>query len=60
MAYEQQEFLRAEAQEIEKHKWIESEKNGFDLGNRAKFDWIVKYAKTFREEWELEHGKQID
>ena len=34
-----QEFL-AEKQEILKHKWIESQKAGFDIGyDKAFFDW---------------------
>jgi hypothetical protein len=38
-----QEFL-AERDEILKHKWIESEKAGHDIGfERAHTDWIVKH-----------------
>jgi hypothetical protein len=37
------EFL-VERQEILRHKWIESEKAGFDIGfERALFDWTSKY-----------------
>lgn len=37
------EFL-AEKEEILKHKWIESEKAGYDIGfERALTDWVVKY-----------------
>jgi len=37
------EFL-AEREEILKHKWIESEKAGADIGfEKALLDWIVKY-----------------
>ncbi|HOO76317.1 MAG TPA: hypothetical protein PK636_02860 [bacterium] len=39
-------------QEIEKHKWIESEKAGCDLGNIAMLDWINKYAESWRRQWE--------
>ncbi len=42
------EFL-AEREEILKHKWIESEKAGHDIGfERALLDWIVKYRSTWR------------
>ena len=42
-----QEFL-AEREEILKHKWIESEKEGKDIGfERALLDWI----RNHREEW---------
>jgi hypothetical protein len=49
------EFLDAQRVEIERHKWIESEKAGHDLGEAAVQDWINRYAKTFREEYENEH-----
>lgn len=36
--------------EILKHKWIESEKVGHDIGELyAAQDWIAKYSKDFRE-----------
>jgi len=42
------EFL-AEREEILKHKWIESEKAGADIGfERALLDWIVKYRSSWR------------
>ena len=37
-----------EIQEMLKHKWIESEKAGCDLGQQALFDWINKYAGRWR------------
>lgn len=37
-------------EEMEKHKWIESEKAGYDLGEAARIDWVKKYAAKFREE----------
>ena len=43
------EFL-AEREEILKHKWIESEKAGKDIGfERALLDWIVKHRSNWRE-----------
>jgi hypothetical protein len=42
------EFL-AEREEILKHKWIESEKAGHDIGfEKALLDWIVKHRATWR------------
>lgn len=42
------EFL-AEREEILRHKWIESEKAGQDIGfERALLDWIVKYRSGWR------------
>ncbi len=43
-----QEFL-AERAEILKHKWLESEKAGFDIGfERALLDWIRKHRDKWR------------
>jgi hypothetical protein len=43
------EFL-AERGEILKHKWIESEKAGKDIGfERALLDWIVKHRSNWRD-----------
>jgi hypothetical protein len=43
-----QEFL-AERAEILRHKWIESEKAGHDIGfEKALLDWIVKHRAGWR------------
>ena len=43
------EFL-AERAEILKHKWIESEKAGKDIGfEKALLDWILKHRSNWRE-----------
>ena len=48
------EFL-AEREEILRHKWIESEKIGQDIGfERALLDWIVKYRST----WRIDRSRQ--
>ena len=48
------EFL-AEREEILKHKWIESEKAGADVGfEKALLDWIVKHRSNWREKRMLE------
>jgi hypothetical protein len=40
--------FQAEREEVLKHKWIESEKAGHDIGlERAMTDWILKY----RSQW---------
>jgi len=40
----------AEREEILKHKWIESEKVGKDIGfENALLDWIVKHRSNWRE-----------
>ena len=43
------EFL-AEREEILRHKWIESEKAGHDIGfEKALLDWIVKHRSVWRD-----------
>jgi len=43
-----QEFL-AEREEILKHKWIESERLGYDIGfERALLDWIRRHRDSWR------------
>ncbi len=43
------EFL-AEREEVLKHKWIESEKAGSDIGfEKALLDWIVKHRSSWRD-----------
>ena len=50
-----QEFL-AEREEILKHKWLESERLGYDIGfERALLDWIRKH----RESWRAARRQQI-
>jgi len=44
-----QEFL-AEREEILRHKWLESEKLGRDIGfERALLDWIRKHRENWRK-----------
>ena len=45
-------YLKIQAQEIDRHKWIESEKAGRDLGTEAVIDWIMKYADRFSDQYE--------
>jgi Domain of unknown function (DUF4032) len=42
--------FQAEREEILKHKWIESEKAGRDIGfERALTDWIMKHRSKWRK-----------
>jgi hypothetical protein len=51
------EFL-AEREEILKHKWIESEKAGHDIGfEKALLDWIVKHRSAWREKRQRAPGQ---
>jgi hypothetical protein len=44
-------YNMAQLIEMDKHKWIESEKEGRDLGDLAYLDWIKKHSVIFRIEW---------
>lgn len=46
--WDQVRYMLDQCQEIQRHKWIESEKVGRDLGSEAIMDWIAKYAGKFR------------
>jgi hypothetical protein len=49
------EFI-AEREEILRHKWIESEKAGHDIGfEKALLDWVVRH----RGQWRQTRMKQI-
>ena len=51
------EFL-AEREEILRHKWIESEKAGHDIGfEKALLDWIVRFRSSWREKRRGEHAR---
>jgi hypothetical protein len=43
-------YLELQRREIERYKWIESEKAGRDLGMDAVIDWILKYADIFSDQ----------
>lgn len=46
-----QEFL-AEREEILKHKWIESERLGYDIGfDVALINWTRKHRDNWRKSW---------
>lgn len=48
--------FQAEREEIMKHKWIESEKAGHDIGfERALTDWIIKHRTKWRKSRHGEH-----
>lgn len=42
--------FQAEREEILRHKWIESEKAGHDIGfERALTEWIIKHRSAWRK-----------
>lgn len=53
------EFL-AEREEILRHKWIESEKAGHDIGfEKALLDWIVKHRSSWRNSRQKESSSAL-
>lgn len=55
-----QEFL-AEREEILRHKWIESEKLGYDIGfERALLDWIRNHRDKWRSARRDSSGEPIE
>jgi hypothetical protein len=46
---ETEELVQKQIEEMSKHKWIESEKAGYDLGQDAMLDWVDKYLDPVRD-----------
>lgn len=45
-------YLDAQVDEIQKYKWIQSERERHDIGfDRAAHEWSNKYGDSFRREW---------
>ena len=40
-------LIHQQVNEMEKHKWLESEKAGCDLGQKALLDWVDKHYEKF-------------
>lgn len=50
LCYDRIELInREQRRQIEIHKWIQSEKSGYDLKDEATLEWIEKYAPLFRK-----------
>ena len=48
-------MLDLECDEIRRHVWIESEKAQHDVRREAALDWVLRYAKQWREWYDREH-----
>lgn len=55
-----EEFTRLQLEEMKRHKWIESEKAGHDLGQQAILDWVDRYAAGFRDHVRRLSGERIE
>ena len=49
-------YLALQREEMERHKWLESEKTRSDLGGHAFADWIKKYSHDFARYWRRTHA----
>ena len=45
-------FLADQREEMLKHRWIESEKAGCDVGQKAVLEWVERYGNKYRTWWE--------
>ena len=53
-------LFRFALSEAEKHKWIESEKAGHDIGfERALTDWIIKHRSKWRRSRQTAHAGHL-
>ncbi|PIN93388.1 hypothetical protein COU54_03245 [Candidatus Pacearchaeota archaeon CG10_big_fil_rev_8_21_14_0_10_31_24] len=54
-------YFQAERDEVMRHKWIESEKAGRDVGfEYALTDWIVKHRTKWRESRKAPYEAYVD
>jgi hypothetical protein len=45
-------LVQAMQDEISRHKWLESEKAGYDIGYpRARIDWMVRHRSKWLRSW---------
>lgn len=56
---EMKEFMNGQIEEMMKHKWIESEKAGYDLGEEAIKDYLKNSASAYRAEWNKNHPDSV-
>jgi hypothetical protein len=48
-------YLALQREEMERHRWFESEKAHCDLGEPLLADWIRKYSSKFAKYWRKTH-----
>lgn len=53
-------YLKAQVEEIQKYKWIESERRQHDIGfHTAAMEWIMLYGESFRRGWDNRSNRMI-
>lgn len=51
MLDEIKDYARKKKDEADRHKWLESEKAGKDLGGKALEEWKRKHSQDFHDHW---------
>lgn len=54
----QRKMLALQREEINRYKWIQSERASQDLGGQAVLEWIQKYAAHWRDWYENEYEEE--
>jgi hypothetical protein len=54
--YAMEAYLIIQREEIERHKWLESEKCRHDLGSEAMADWVRRFSDKFARYWRRTHA----
>ena len=52
-------IMAAQKEEMLRHKWIESEKAGHDLGDSVMIQWTKQYGADWRYNFNLEHLMEL-
>lgn len=50
-----QAYMAMQTHEMERHKWIESEKARHDLNRSALTEWVCRYSEAFARYWRRTH-----
>jgi hypothetical protein len=53
--YAMEAYMVLQREEMERHKWIESEKHCCDLGRQALAEWVSQYSEKFSRYWRRTH-----
>ena len=48
-------YMTLQVEEMERHKWIESEKAHHDLRDRSLADWVARHSAAFSKQWKRTH-----
>jgi hypothetical protein len=52
-------FLANQKEEMERYKWIQSQKAGKDLGDAAIKEWVEKFAAEYRKQYEEAYNEMV-